>query len=59
MSAILASGRTAARQAQLHSHDQIHQSRREPQAHDEHAQRQQPQHPVRGLPRLQGVLLFV
>lgn len=45
-------GRTTAGQTQLYSHDQIHQSSWEPKADDEYVKRQQPQHPIRSLPRL-------
>lgn len=49
-----ASWRAAAGPAQLHGDDALHQQGREPQADDEPAAGQEPQHPVRSLPRLQG-----
>jgi len=38
----------------LHRHDAVRQSARESQDNDEPAQGEQPQHPVRSFPRLQG-----
>lgn len=38
--------RTSPGQTQLHCDDEIHQQGREPQAHDEYAERQEPEHPV-------------
>ena len=49
-----AARRAAARPAQLHRHDQIHLQPRQPEAHDEHAEGALQEHPVRGLPRVQG-----
>lgn len=42
-------------QTQLLCDDQVHLEPGQPQAHDEHAQGEGQEHPVRGLPRLQGM----
>lgn len=52
--AAAAAGRAAAGPLQRAADDALRERREEPDADDAAAQGQQPQHPVRGLSRLQG-----
>jgi len=51
----LAARRVVVGSSQLHHHDSLHLEHRQSQADDEHAQREKSQHPVWGVPRLQGL----